>query len=225
MPKRDTHVFPAICGAELGRMRREPPEPREWQPARGRHAGQPNFGSRWPSLPAPRSRRRRQGWRSGPRGRCSARSCPLLPAPGQCPSEKTRRTGFFRMQIHTGTSAGVRYLGTIVARGDPGYAATAVMLGETALCLALDRDQLPDRAGILTPATAMGAALATRLRSVGHTLATRLRSLSNRGIHPRSALLRAPRIATTTGMRPRTTPHRVSRDMRHERICGQRRKP
>jgi short subunit dehydrogenase-like uncharacterized protein len=98
---------------------------------------------------------------------------PLLPAPGQGPGEKTRRTGFFRMQVHTRTSAGARYLGTIEARGDPGYAATAVMLGETALCLALDRDQLPDRAGVLTPATAMGAALATRLRSAGHTLATR----------------------------------------------------
>ena len=98
---------------------------------------------------------------------------PLLPAPGQGPGEKTRRTGFFRMQIHTRTSAGARYLGTIGAQGDPGYAATSVMLGETALCLALDRDQLPDRAGVLTPATAMGAALAARLRSAGHTLATR----------------------------------------------------
>jgi short subunit dehydrogenase-like uncharacterized protein len=58
-------------------------------------------------------------------------------------------------------------------RGDPGYAATSVMLGETALCLALDRDQLPDAAGVLTPATAMGAALAARLRSAGHTLETR----------------------------------------------------
>jgi len=47
------------------------------------------------------------------------------------------------------------------------------MLGEAALCLALDRDHLPDRAGVLTPATAMGAALAARLRSAGHTLATR----------------------------------------------------
>jgi short subunit dehydrogenase-like uncharacterized protein len=95
----------------------------------------------------------------------------LLPAPGQGPSEKTRRTGLFRMQIHTRTSAGVRYLGTIQAQGDPGYAATSVMLGESALCLALDRDRLPDRAGVLTPATAMGTALADRLRSAGHTLA------------------------------------------------------
>jgi short subunit dehydrogenase-like uncharacterized protein len=96
----------------------------------------------------------------------------LLPAPGQGPSEKARRTGLFRMQIHTRTSAGVRYLGTMEAPGDPGYAATSVMLGESALCLALDRDRLPDRAGVLTPATAMGTVLAGRLRSAGHTLAT-----------------------------------------------------
>ena len=96
----------------------------------------------------------------------------LLPAPGQGPSEKTRRTGMFRMQIHARTSAGVRYLGTMEAPGDPGYAATSVMLGESALCLALDRDRLPDRAGVLTPVTAMGTTLADRLRSAGHTLAT-----------------------------------------------------
>ncbi len=97
----------------------------------------------------------------------------LLPAPGQGPGEKTRRTGYFRIQIHTRTSAGVRYLAAIEAQGDPGYAATSVMLGEAALCLALDKDQLPGRAGVLTPATAMGATLAVRLRSAGHTLATR----------------------------------------------------
>ena len=97
----------------------------------------------------------------------------LLPAPGQGPGERTRRTGYFRIQIHTRTSAGARYLGAVEAQGDPGYAATSVMLGETALCLALDRDQLPDCAGVLTPATAMGAALTARLRSAGHTLTTR----------------------------------------------------
>jgi len=44
------------------------------------------------------------------------------------------------------------------------------MLGESALCLALDQDRLPARAGVLTPATAMGIALADRLKSAGHTL-------------------------------------------------------
>ncbi len=97
----------------------------------------------------------------------------LLPAAGQGPDEKTRSSGYFRIQIHTRTSAGAQYLAAIEAQGDPGYAATSVMLGEAALCLALDRGQLPGRAGVLTPATAMGATLAARLRSAGHTLATR----------------------------------------------------
>jgi short subunit dehydrogenase-like uncharacterized protein len=97
----------------------------------------------------------------------------FLPGPGEGPSEKTRRKGFFRMEIHARTSAGARYLSLVGARGDPGYAATAVMLGESALCLALDQDSLPGIAGVLTPATAMGAALARRLTSAGQTLAAR----------------------------------------------------
>jgi short subunit dehydrogenase-like uncharacterized protein len=96
----------------------------------------------------------------------------VLPRPGQGPGEKTRRRGYFRIQIHTRTSAGMRYLARIEAPGDPGYAATSVMLGESALCLALDHDRLPDLAGVLTPATAMGAILAERLQSAGHTLTT-----------------------------------------------------
>jgi short subunit dehydrogenase-like uncharacterized protein len=95
----------------------------------------------------------------------------LLPVLGEGPSERTRSMGFFRIEIHTRTEAGVSYLSRVEARGDPGYAATAVMFGSSALCLALDRDRLPDRAGVLTPATAMGTALADRLRSAGHTLA------------------------------------------------------
>ena len=98
---------------------------------------------------------------------------PLLPEPGEGPGEKARRTGFFRLEIHARTSAGARYLTTVAASGDPGYAATAVMLGESALCLALDREHLPDRAGVLTPATAMGASLADRLRTAGQIFETR----------------------------------------------------
>ena len=127
----------------------------------------------------------------------------LLPAPGHGPGEKTRRAGFFRIQIHTRTTGGHQYLGTIEARGDPGYAATSVMLGETALCLALDKDQLPDRAGVLTPATAMGAALATRLRSAGHTLATR--QITPLPRNPTPCLVRLygrTTLAAGAGMRP-----------------------
>ena len=71
--------------------------------------------------------------------------------------------------LSTGWS-GAGYVATAAARGDPGYQATSMMLGETALCLALDRDRLPDHAGVLTPATAMGTILAGRLKAAGHTL-------------------------------------------------------
>jgi short subunit dehydrogenase-like uncharacterized protein len=43
------------------------------------------------------------------------------------------------------------------------------MLGEAALALARDGDQLPDRAGVLTPATGIGTRLAERLRAAGHS--------------------------------------------------------
>jgi short subunit dehydrogenase-like uncharacterized protein len=100
----------------------------------------------------------------------------VLPDPGEGPSETTRRRGCFRLEIHTRTSKGARYRATVAATGDPGYAATAMMMGESALCLALDRDRLPQRAGVLTPAVAMDGALADRLRAAGMTLAIERRS-------------------------------------------------
>jgi short subunit dehydrogenase-like uncharacterized protein len=97
----------------------------------------------------------------------------LLPSPGQGPSDKARRNGYFRIQVHTRTEAGTRYVAAVEAQGDPGYAATSVMLSQSALCLALDRDQLPGPPGVLTPAAAMGTALISRLRAAGFTLAAR----------------------------------------------------
>ena len=94
----------------------------------------------------------------------------VLLAPGQGPADEARRSGWFRMEIRAGTESGRRYLATVAAQGDPGYAATAVMLGESALCLAQDADRLPERFGVLTPATAMGGVLADRLRARGFTL-------------------------------------------------------
>ena len=94
----------------------------------------------------------------------------VLPSPGEGPSEKQREQGFFRIEIHTRTSDGTRYLCRVGAQGDPGYKATAVMFGESSLSLALDGDRLPQRAGVLTPATAIGNTLIERLRTAGHTL-------------------------------------------------------
>lgn len=97
----------------------------------------------------------------------------VLPDPGEGPGAEAREKGFFRIEVHTRTSTGARYVCDVAAQGDPGYAATAVMLGESALCLALDREHLPSRAGVLTPATAMGAALVERLRAARQTYAVR----------------------------------------------------
>jgi short subunit dehydrogenase-like uncharacterized protein len=93
----------------------------------------------------------------------------VLPGPGEGPSEQARDSGLFKMKIHTTTTSGARYVARVAAKGDPGYKATAVMMGESALCLALDRERLPQRAGVLTPATAMGTALVDRLRAAGMT--------------------------------------------------------
>ena len=94
----------------------------------------------------------------------------FLPAPGEGPDEETRRNGGFDIEIRTRTTTGAVYRAVVAADGDPGYQATAVMLGESALALALDGDRLPARAGVLTPASGLGVRLAERLRIAGFTL-------------------------------------------------------
>ncbi|TXL61894.1 saccharopine dehydrogenase family protein [Aeromicrobium terrae] len=99
----------------------------------------------------------------------------FLPAPGEGPSEESRERGHFDIRVFTKTTTGARYRSRVAAQGDPGYKATAMMFGEAALTLALDRDRLPDLHGVLTPVSAMGDALVDRLRAAGMVLeATRL---------------------------------------------------
>ncbi|HTM86000.1 MAG TPA: saccharopine dehydrogenase NADP-binding domain-containing protein [Mycobacterium sp.] len=93
-----------------------------------------------------------------------------LPKPGTGPSQSSRERGYYRIETYTTTSTGARYLAVMAQQGDPGYQATAVLLGESALALALDRDMLPDRYGVLTPAAAMGDALLVRLPAAGVTV-------------------------------------------------------
>jgi short subunit dehydrogenase-like uncharacterized protein len=92
----------------------------------------------------------------------------LLPKPGTGPDERTRERGHFTVDVFTTTTTGARYKARIRAKGDPGYAATAIMLGESALALVHDRDALPPGpGGVLTPATGLGDALVDRLRTAG----------------------------------------------------------
>ncbi|MDH6678819.1 short subunit dehydrogenase-like uncharacterized protein [Rhodococcus sp. LBL1] len=98
----------------------------------------------------------------------------VLPKPGQGPSENTQRKGHFTVDVYGRTTTGARYVSRVAAQGDPGYAATAVMFGESALALALQRDALPDSpGGVLTPATALGDVLVERLRGAGFTIDAR----------------------------------------------------
>lgn len=82
--------------------------------------------------------------------------------PGEGPSPEQRTDGWFRVRF-VGEGGGRRVL-TEVSGADP-YGESAKMLAESALCLA--RDELPPRAGQLTPAVAMGQALIDRLQRAG----------------------------------------------------------
>jgi short subunit dehydrogenase-like uncharacterized protein len=96
----------------------------------------------------------------------------IAPSPGTGPSERARENGHYRVETYTTTTSGARYRTTMAQRGDPGYKATSVLLGECGLALALDRDRLSDLRGVLTPAAAMGDVLLTRLPAAGVTLNT-----------------------------------------------------
>jgi len=87
----------------------------------------------------------------------------FLPKPGEGPSEENQANGRFRMVIRTTTTTGAAYRTKVGADRDPGYSGTAVMLGESALALALDGDLLPGGGGVLTPATGLGSVLVDRL--------------------------------------------------------------
>ena len=94
----------------------------------------------------------------------------VLPKPGTGPSETARERGYYKAETYTTTTAGARYVARIAQQGDPGYKATSVLLGESGLTLALDRDRLTDLRGVLTPAAAMGEALLARLPKAGVSL-------------------------------------------------------
>ena len=90
----------------------------------------------------------------------------ILPKPGQGPSEKQINRGYFTMHLHA-QHADKQLTAHVAHTLDPGYGSTALMLAESALCLALDEAKLAKRYGCLTPASAMGDVLIERLRQAG----------------------------------------------------------
>lgn len=84
---------------------------------------------------------------------------------GEGPTPEQRAKGWFKVRF-VGEGGGERVVAE-VAGGDPGYGDTAKMLGESAMCLAID--ELPETAGQVTTAVAMGEALMPRLERAGIT--------------------------------------------------------
>jgi saccharopine dehydrogenase (NAD+, L-glutamate forming) len=93
-------------------------------------------------------------------------------SPGDGPSEEARARAWFKVRFvaEARYAKGIEHIVTEVSGGDPGYGETSRMLAEAALCLACD--ELPERAGMLTPAQAMAPALLTRLQAIGIQFST-----------------------------------------------------
>lgn len=97
----------------------------------------------------------------------------VLPKPGEGPSEESQAKGRFVFEIVTTTTTGADYRTKVAAPYDPGYSGTAIMLGQTGLALVLD--ELPSRAGVLTPSVALGDALVSRLEGFDFEFSTQRR--------------------------------------------------
>jgi short subunit dehydrogenase-like uncharacterized protein len=86
-----------------------------------------------------------------------------FPSPGEGPSAEVRAKSWFKITFVG--EGGAKRVVTEVSGGDPGYSETSKMLAESGLCLAFD--ELPESAGQVTTATAMGDALLARLQAAG----------------------------------------------------------
>jgi short subunit dehydrogenase-like uncharacterized protein len=87
----------------------------------------------------------------------------FLPAPGEGPNRKQREAGFYELFFHavhpTDRSKDMRV--KVTGDMDPGYGSTSKMLGESAVCLALDKPR--GSGGFWTPSSALGERLLKRL--------------------------------------------------------------
>lgn len=86
-----------------------------------------------------------------------------LPKPGEGPSKEAREAGYFYMLFFGWLANGKQLKVKVKGDKDPGYGSTSKMLAESAVCLALDRENLPDAFGLITPTVAMGDVLMERL--------------------------------------------------------------
>ncbi|PKL75080.1 MAG: saccharopine dehydrogenase [Candidatus Melainabacteria bacterium HGW-Melainabacteria-1] len=91
------------------------------------------------------------------------------PKPGEGPSEAVMNRSNMSVWFSARTRGGHTLKASFFAEGDPGNRVTVKLLSESALTLVHARHELPSEfgGGILTPATALGQPLITRLRAAG----------------------------------------------------------
>jgi short subunit dehydrogenase-like uncharacterized protein len=97
----------------------------------------------------------------------------VFPDPGEGPSRAQIENGHFRVRVvGRGTTVDGQFTVEAVTGTDldPGYGATARMLGESAMCLLRGETDSPLDGGVLTPASGIGTPLADRLRAAGFTV-------------------------------------------------------
>ena len=95
---------------------------------------------------------------------------PLLPKPGEGPSEETMENGFFDSFFSAELGSGEKKLFRVHGKGDPGYKVTSKFVCESALTLVKEREKLPGGdgyGGVLTPASGLGQPLIDRLSKNG----------------------------------------------------------
>ncbi len=93
-----------------------------------------------------------------------------MPEIGQGPKEEMLDKFHYRIDFTATSPTGKKVTYLVNGRSNPGYRSTSQIAIEAGLCLALDRDQLPDYYGIVTPATGMGLSLVDRLARAGVTI-------------------------------------------------------
>ena len=97
----------------------------------------------------------------------------IFPDPGEGPAREAAMDGSFTVQAcgrGTGPDGQFTVEALIGADMDPGYGATARMLSESGMALVENDTDSPLDGGVLTPASAIGAPLADRLRAAGFTV-------------------------------------------------------
>lgn len=86
----------------------------------------------------------------------------VVPKPGEGPSETSQQRGSYDLRFYGTTSKGNTLTAKVTGDMDPGYGSTGKMLGEAAVCLALDIQK--HAGGFWTPASLMGEQLMSRLQ-------------------------------------------------------------